>query len=122
MNITHIAIMSIPVKNQAAAKAFYTEKLGFSVVRDDAFGDQRWIQLAPAGAQTSITLVTGPQHMKPGTQTGIVLGTKDVRADHEALKKRGVEISDLQNVPWGVYATFADPDGNGWILQEDAAR
>jgi len=51
----------MPVKDQGAAKAFYTQKMGFRVVRDDAFGDQRWIQVAPADAQTSITLVSGPQ-------------------------------------------------------------
>lgn len=103
MNITHISILSMPVKNQEAAKAFYTEKLGFSVLRDDAVDDQRWVQVAPDGAQTSITLVTGAQHMPPGSQQGIVLETKDVRAE---LKARGVSISDIENAPWGAYATW----------------
>lgn len=120
MNITHISILTVPVKVQEAAKAFYTEKLGFSVLRDDPFGDQRWIQVAPEGAQTSITLVSGPQYMPPGSQQGVVLVTKDVRADQEILKARGVEISDIEKAPWGAYATFNDPDGNGWVLQQDA--
>jgi predicted enzyme related to lactoylglutathione lyase len=118
MNITNISILSVPVKDQEAAKAFYSEKLGFTVLRDDAFGDQRWIQLAPDGAQTAITLVKGEFPMAPGSQQGIVLATKDVRADYEALRTRGVAISEIENAPWGPYATFNDPDGNGWVLQE----
>jgi predicted enzyme related to lactoylglutathione lyase len=118
MNITHISFLSVPVKNQEGAKAFYTEKLGFTVLRDDTFGDQRWIQLTPAGAQTSITLVTGG--MPPGSQQGVVLATKDIRADHKTLKARGVEITEIQQMPWGMSATFADPDGNGWVLQQFA--
>ncbi len=121
MNITHISILTVPVKDQEAAKAFYSEKLGFRVVRDDAFGGQRWLQLAPDGAQTSVTLVAGERPMAPGAQQGIVLATKDVRADHENLKARGVAISEIENAPWGPYATFSDPDGNGWVLQQAPA-
>lgn len=119
MNIAHIDIFSVPVKDQQVAKDFYTEKLGFSVVRDDAFGEQRWIQVAPADGQTSITLVTGAGHMAPGSQQGIVLTTKDVKADHAALKAKGVAISEIESAPWGTFATFTDPDGNGWVLQQN---
>jgi catechol 2,3-dioxygenase-like lactoylglutathione lyase family enzyme len=118
MNISHISILSVPVKDQEVAKSFYTEKLDFRVLRDDAFGDQRWLQLTPAGTQTSITLVTGG--MTPGSQHGVVLATTDIRADHETLKERGVAISEIQEMSWGMSATFADPDGNGWVLQQFA--
>jgi predicted enzyme related to lactoylglutathione lyase len=118
MDITHIHVLSVPVKDQEAAKSFYTEKLDFRVLRDDAFGGQRWIQVAPADAQTSITLVAGAGHMPPGSQKGVVLATNDIRADHEILKARGVRISEIQDVPWGMSATFTDPDGNGWVLQQ----
>src|SRR5690606_16415311 len=97
MNLTHIDIFSVGVTDQEAAKAFYTEKLGFRVVRDDPFGNQRWIQVAPPNGQTSITLVTDV--MPPGAQQGIVLVTSDVRADHAALKANGVAISDIQDAP-----------------------
>lgn len=118
MNITHISVLPIPVKDQEAAKAFYTRKLGFSVLRDDSFGDQRWVQLAPTGAQTSITLIAGQLQMAPGSQQGIVLQTKDIRADHKALKSSGVNISEINNAPWGMEAKFTDTDGNGWVLQQ----
>lgn len=117
MNISHVDIFSVGVTDQAAAKAFYVEKLGFRVVRDDPFGEQRWIQVAPPNGQTSITLVIGV--MPPGGQQGIVLVTSDVRADHAVLKANGVAISEIQEAPWGTYATFSDPDGNGWVLQQN---
>jgi predicted enzyme related to lactoylglutathione lyase len=116
MDITHISFLSVPVTDQEVAKAFYVEKLGFAVLRDDTFGDQRWIQLTPVDAQTSITLVTAG--MAPGSQQGVVLATKDIRADHKTLKAHGVNISEIQEMPWGKSATFTDPDGNGWVLQQ----
>jgi predicted enzyme related to lactoylglutathione lyase len=122
MNLSHISLFSVPVRDQQAARDFYLDKLGFSLIRDDAFGPQRWIEVAPPGAQTTITLVTGEGHMPPGTQRGIVLETRDVQTDHAALKAKGVAISEIEQAPWGTYATFSDPDGNGWVLQQSAGR
>lgn len=118
MNITHISMVSVPVKDQDNAKAFYVDQLGFEVLRDDRFGDRRWLQVGPAGGQTSITLVNEPGHMEPGTQRGIVLLSSDIRSDHKALKSRGVPITYVARNPGGEYATFTDPDGNGWVLQQ----
>jgi len=56
--------------------------------------------------------------MQPGSQNGIVLETKDIRADHETLKVRGMAISKIESAPWGTFATLTDPDGNGWVLQQ----
>jgi catechol 2,3-dioxygenase-like lactoylglutathione lyase family enzyme len=121
MNISRIAVVSIPVKDQQAAKAFYRDVLGFSVVRDNPMGpDQRWVQLAPEGAETSITLVTWFPNMQPGGVTGLVLETDDVAAAHAELGARGLALSPLESAPWGQYATFNDPDGNGWVLQQSA--
>jgi catechol 2,3-dioxygenase-like lactoylglutathione lyase family enzyme len=121
MHVRRIAIVSVPVSDQEAAKRFYTDMLGFSTVRDNPMGpDQRWVQVAPPGAETSVTLVTWFPAMRPGSITGLVLETDDVAADHARLRSRGVVISDLAEVPWGRYATFTDPDGNGWVLQQTA--
>jgi catechol 2,3-dioxygenase-like lactoylglutathione lyase family enzyme len=122
MRIKRIAVVSIPVSDPQAAKEFYTGILSFTVVADAPFGEgQRWIQLAPASGETSITLVTWFPNMKPGGITGLVLETDDVEADHAALQSRGLDISPLENAPWGRFATFSDPDGNGWVLQQNAA-
>lgn len=121
--MTRIAIISIPVADQRRAKQFYTEVLGFAPVRDDPMGpDRRWVQLAPSDGGPTITLVTWFDRMPPGSQQGIVLETSDVRRDHEALRRRGLEISKLQSAPWGEYATFYDPDGNGWVIQQTNAE
>lgn len=113
-----IVIVSVPVSDQAKAKAFYTEALGFSVVSDNPMGpQQRWIELAPRGGGASITLVTWFESMKPGGQQGLVLTTGDIDARRAELAARGVEISEVQSQPWGRFATFRDPDGNGWVLQ-----
>ena len=121
MKITRIAVVSIPVRDQQAAKAFYRDVLGFAVVRDDPMGpDQRWVQLAPEGAATSITLVTWFSNMQPGGISGLVLETDDVAAAHAALQARGLALAPIESAPWGQYTTFNDPDGNGWVLQQAA--
>ncbi len=119
MNIRRIDIISVPVSDQAAAKLFYTEVLGFGILRDDPMGpDQRWVQLSLPGAETSITLVTWFEAMPPGSLRGVVLDTLDIEGTHGTLRERGLDISDVSEAPWGRYATFSDPDGNGWVLQQ----
>lgn len=117
--IQRIDIVSIPVSDQQAAKAFYQDVLGFEVLRDTPMGpDQRWIQLAPRGAETSITLVTWFDAMPPGSVHGMVLQTADIEAAHARLASQGLELPAIKEAPWGRYVTFTDPDGNGWILQQ----
>ena len=119
MNIRRIDIVSVPVSDPAVSKVFYSETLGFDVIRDDPMGpDRRWIQLMPKGAETSITLVSWFEKMPPGVLQGMVLDTDDIDVTHGELKRRGLDISEIDNAPWGRYATFSDPDGNGWIVQQ----
>lgn len=117
MTINRIDIVSIPVNDQQKAKAFYKSVLGFEVVRDNPMGpERRWVQMAPKGAETSITLVTWFENMPAGSLDGMVLNTDDIAVTHTDLKTRGLEISSIDEAPWGKYATFCDPDGNGWVL------
>lgn len=119
MTINKIDIISIPVSNQEQAKKFYEEVLGFDVIRDDSFPpDRRWIELAPSHAETSITLVNWFEAMPPGSSQGAVLDTNDIDSTYETFKSRGLELSPIDKAPWGTYATFSDPDGNGWVLQQ----
>jgi catechol 2,3-dioxygenase-like lactoylglutathione lyase family enzyme len=123
MAIKRLRIVSIPVKDQEAAKRFYAETLGFKVRMDMPFmPEARWMELAPPGSQTSITLVTWFEAMKPGGVTGMVLETDDIDGDHVLLRERGLVLSPIESAPWGRYATFSDPDGNGWVLQQSARR
>ena len=119
--IDAVAIVSIPVTDQAAAKRFYTEVLGFDLIRDNPMGPgQQWVQVGPRGGRTSFTLVTWFDTMPAGVLAGIVLETADVIAETAALKERGLSMSELQSAPWGQYVTFEDPDGNGFVLQQTA--
>ena len=120
MAITHLQLISLPVADQDRSREFYVEVLGFDLVRDNPMGpDQRWVQVAPKGAATSITLVTWFPTMPPGSVKGTVLETDDLDGDVAALIANGVHIEGgIQEQPWGRFATFDDPDGNGIVLQE----
>ena len=122
MAITHIQLFSVPVTDHDRARTFYVDRLGLDLIRDRPMGpDGRWVQVAPEGAQTSITLVSGFETMPPGSVKGIVLESDDLVADVAALRDRGVEIEgDVEESPWGRWVTFDDPDGNGIILQATA--
>jgi catechol 2,3-dioxygenase-like lactoylglutathione lyase family enzyme len=122
---THIRVISIPVFNQQVALEFYRDVLGARVEADVPFdqdGQQRWISLRLPGVETRISLVTWFPQMPPGSMQGLVLATNDISAAHSELKMRGLRISDIKNQPYGREATFSDPDGNGWVLQQPKAR
>lgn len=119
MQYKQIAIVSVPVSDQQAAKLFYRDTLGFALVRDNPMGpDQQWIELSPAAGSATITLVTWFEQMPPGSAQGLVLETSDIEADVATLQARGVAVTPLEEAPWGRFTTFADPDGNSWVLQE----
>ena len=117
---THLQVVSVPVSDQDRAKAFYVDTLGFELRRDNPMGPgQRWVEVAPPGAATSLTLVTWFPTMPPGSLKGLVLATDDVDRAVAELQERGVRFVDpLTDSPWGRWATFDDPDGNGWVLQQ----
>lgn len=123
MNLSHIQLISLPVSDQDRARDFYVNVLGFDLVRDNPMGpDSRWVQVAPKGAETAITLVTWFPTMPPGSTKGIVLESTDLDADVAELMAEGVAIEGgIQEQPWGRFVTFDDPDGNGIVLQESAS-
>lgn len=122
MTITHVQLLSVPVSDQDRARDFYVGTLGFEVVRDNPMGPgQRWVEVAPKGGQTSITLVTWFPTMPAGSLSGLVLETDDLDGDVAALTARGVGIDGgIREQPWGRFVTFEDPDGNGIVLQASA--
>ena len=121
MTIRRISIISIPVSDQQRALAYYRDVLGMQVVRDDEFmhANARWIELRPHGAETNITLTTWFENLKPGGVTGTVLTTDNLDGDLATLIARGFKSSPIDSAPWGRYVTFSDPDGNGWVLQQN---
>jgi catechol 2,3-dioxygenase-like lactoylglutathione lyase family enzyme len=114
-----IELVAIPVSDVDRAKAFYTDKAGFNADHDHTVSDEiRFVQLTPPGSACSIALGKGVVDTEPGSVQGMQMVVADVEAAHAALKGRGVEVSDVQDFPWGRFVFFRDPDGNGWAVQE----
>jgi catechol 2,3-dioxygenase-like lactoylglutathione lyase family enzyme len=120
--IKSFEIVSVPVSDQQRSKAFYRDILGLDLVREDSMGpDRSWIQLAPKGCATTIALVTWFDAMRPGGLQGVMLNVTDIDRDHRELGQRGLKLTAIEQQPWGRYAMFSDPDGNGWILRQPPA-
>jgi lactoylglutathione lyase len=113
--ITDVRTVGVPVTDQDRALGFYVDTLGFEKRLDVPLdGGHRWIEVAPAGATTSIALVASHEGVSPGVETGVRLLTDDAEADHALLRSRGVETGDI--LRWdGVPPMFSlrDQDGNG---------
>jgi catechol 2,3-dioxygenase-like lactoylglutathione lyase family enzyme len=121
MAIGSFEIVSVPVADQERSKVFYRDILGFTLLREESMGSGKWIQLAPPGCATTIALVTWFDSMKPGGLQGVMLNSTDIDGDHQLLRSRGLQLSNIDRQPWGRYTTFKDPDGNGWILRQPPA-
>jgi predicted enzyme related to lactoylglutathione lyase len=114
-----LELVPIPVTDVDRAKAFYTEQAGFNADHDHTVSDEiRFVQLTPPGSACSISLGKGLVDTPPGSIQGLQLVVDDVNAAHAELSGRGVEVSDVQEFPWGRFVFFSDPDGNGWAVQE----
>jgi predicted enzyme related to lactoylglutathione lyase len=78
----------------------------------------RFVQLTPPGSACSIAIGTGVTDAEPGSVTGLQVVVEDIEAAHAALAEGGVDVSDVQDFPWGRFVFFADPDGNRWAVQQ----
>ncbi|GAA1650248.1 VOC family protein [Kribbella alba] len=114
-----LELVSVPVSDVDRAKAFYTEKIGFHADHDhQVTEDLRFVQLTPPGSACSIAIGTGMAQAEPGSVRGLQVVVGDVAAARAELVERGVEVSEIEEHPWGRFVYFDDPDGNGWALQQ----
>jgi len=114
-----LELVQVPVSDVDRAKSFYVEQAGFNDDHDHQVSDElRFVQLTPPGSACSIALTTGAHEMEPGSIDGIQLVIEDADAARAELADRGVEVSEVQEFPWGRFVFFSDPDGNGWALQQ----
>lgn len=120
VGITGMRAVRVPVQSQDHALTFYTERLGFTVVRDIPTPNGRWIELAPGDAGVVITLEPAPAGVTRGP-IGIRFTCVDADATHAAMTAAGVEVDDIMRWP-GVPPMFAfrDPDGNAFSITERA--
>ena len=142
-----LEVLVIPVSDVDRAKAFY-EKLGFRLDVDYvANADYRILQFTPPGSEASIIFGKGVTTAQPGSIGGVVLAVDDIDAARGELLSHGVEVSEVfhdaggglgggfhaatearapgpdpERRSYASYASFRDPDGNGWLLQEIKTR
>jgi catechol 2,3-dioxygenase-like lactoylglutathione lyase family enzyme len=139
-----LEVVAVPVTDVDRAKAFYLA-LGFRLDADFVTGeDFRVVQLTPPGSTCSIMIGTGITSAVPGSVEGLHLIVSDVVAARAALLQGGADVSEVfhdvggvfhhagtngrlpgpdpERRSYGSFASFSDPDGNGWLLQEITAR
>jgi uncharacterized glyoxalase superfamily protein PhnB len=78
--------------------------------------NHRFVELMPPGSPCSIALTTGYIDSQPGCLKGVQLNVENVDEVHAFLRDRDVEVSEIQDYPWGRFCFFSDPDGNGWSI------
>lgn len=114
-----LELVQVPVSDVDAAIDFYVDKAGFTLDHDHKVGDGlRFVQITPPGSACSIALGTGLTKMPPGSVEGLQVVVESAEEAREALAAGGVEVSDIQEFPWGRFVFFSDPDGNGWAAQQ----
>jgi len=109
----------VPVSDIDRAKEFYVDRLGFTADHDIVVdAETRFVQLTPPGSACSIMLDRGMSSMAPGSLEGIQVVVADADAEFARLQDAGVAASGIDELPWGRFVRFQDPDGNGWSLQQ----
>jgi predicted enzyme related to lactoylglutathione lyase len=117
-----LELVAVPVSDVDRAKAFY-EQVGFNADHDHDLSDEvRFVQLTPPGSACSIALGKGIVEAEPGSVKGLQMVVSDIQAARAELVERGVEVSEVQEFPWGSFVFFNDPDGNGWAVQAIPGR
>ncbi len=114
-----LELVALAVSDLDRAKAFYTERVGFVADHDHRVSDElRFVQLTPPGSACSIAFGVGVVDDAAGPVHGLQLGVDDIEAARAQLDAGGVEVSEVQEFPWGRFVFFADPDGNRWSVQQ----
>ncbi len=140
-----LEVVVVPVSDVDRAKSFY-EGLGWRIDIDYVGNEEgfRVVQLTPPGSECSIIIGEGITDAAPGSLDGLQLTVFDIEATRRALVGRGVEVSEVfhdaggifhhagtanrvsgaapEHADYGSFASFSDPDGNGWLLQEIRTR
>lgn len=113
-----IELVPVPVSDTDRAIEFYTQKAGFNLDHDHKVQPGlRFVQLTPPGSACSIVIGEGITEMQPGTQE-IQCVVENTEATYAYLIKNGVEATEIENMPWGIFTRFTDPDGNKWAMQQ----
>jgi catechol 2,3-dioxygenase-like lactoylglutathione lyase family enzyme len=113
-----LEVVAVPVSDVDRAKTFYSEQVGFHLDHDHTVNENlRFVQLTPPGSGCSIAIGEGIVDTPPGSLAGLQLVVEDARAARAELVARGVEATEVEDLPWGSFTYFRDPDGNRWSVQ-----
>jgi catechol 2,3-dioxygenase-like lactoylglutathione lyase family enzyme len=122
--ITQVGTVIVPVSDQERALEFYLDSLGFEKRSDIPFGNgDRWLEVAPPGADTTIALIPPREGEPIGIDTHVAYSTEDVDSDHEALRARGVDVDeDVMRMgdPVPPMFWFRDQDANRFLIVQQA--
>ncbi|MEJ7845221.1 MAG: VOC family protein [Acidimicrobiales bacterium] len=112
-----LEVVGVPVSDIDRAKAFYVQ-VGFVADHDQRVDETlRFVQLTPVGSGCSIVLGVTPE-MEPGSLHGLIVVVDDIEAARADLVERQIEVSEVDDQPWGRFVYFSDPDGNSWMVQQ----
>jgi len=114
-----LGLVAIPVSDVDRAKAFYGKNVGFTADHDHTVSDKlRFVQLTPPGSACSIAFGKGLTQLSPGTLDNLQVVVSDIHEAKAELAGRGVDVSEVEILPWGSFVFFSDPDGNRWAVQQ----
>ncbi|MDQ3782861.1 MAG: VOC family protein [Actinomycetota bacterium] len=131
-----IEAITLPVSDIDRAKAFYQQANWRLDVDTEPAPGIRIVQFTPPGSECSITFGMGMPQSEPGSYVATYLVVSDIEEAHRDLTERGIPVGDIFHYgadgeapgpdpnrgEYGSYATFADPDGNSWLVQEVPSR
>jgi catechol 2,3-dioxygenase-like lactoylglutathione lyase family enzyme len=113
-----LEVVTVPVSDVDRAKEFYLA-VGFNADHDHTVSEEvRFVQMTPPGSACSIAFGRGLTKMEQGSLDSVMMVVPDADAVRTQLIERGVAVSDVDEQAWGRFVYFADPDGNGWALQQ----
>ena len=116
-----LAVVIVPVSDVDQSAKFYADQVGFTRDYDMSPNEHyRIVQLTPPVSATSIAIGVNLTQTPaaPGSVQGLRLVVQDITAARDQLTATGVQVTDIDDRPWGRFAWFADPDGNGWELNQ----
>ena len=118
-----LELVAIPVTDVDRTKNFYVDQVGFHLDYDQKVDESiRFVQVTPPGSACSIAFGRGLTTAAPGSVQGMQLVVSDIEAAFRELSQRGVEVSTIEDFPWGRFVHFTDPDGNRWSVQQIPTR
>lgn len=113
-----LELVGVPVTDVDRAKEFYLQ-VGFVLDHDHTVDEGvRFVQMTPPGSACSIAFGRGLTEMEPGSLDNLQMVVADADATRTELSERGIEVSEVDDQPWGRFVYLSDPDGNRWSLQQ----